>query len=82
MDKIIIYKEKDNAVAIMRPSSICLETYTIQQIAEKDVPPGKPFKIVNEDQIPWNWPQETWDIDNSLLTDGVGNQTNQFEEKK
>jgi hypothetical protein len=34
-------------VAIVVPSPEALETMTIEQIAAKDVPTGKPYKIVD-----------------------------------
>ena len=47
----IIYKT-DDGVAVIIPTPDALQTYTIQQIAEKDVPAGKPFKIVDVSEIP------------------------------
>ena len=50
MDKRIIYQTENNGVAIIIPA---LESgLTIEEIAAKDVPPGRPFQIVNEEDIP------------------------------
>ena len=48
--KRIIYKKDDGGVAIVIPAENC--DLTIDQIAAKDVPSGKPFTIVNVSEIP------------------------------
>ena len=61
MNKRIIYKTKENGVAIVTPFLDC--GLTIEQIAEKDVPKGTPYKIVDVSEIPadpifrnaWEW---------------------------
>lgn len=50
MDKRIIYPNDAGGVCIVIPAPDC--GLTIEQIAAKDVPPGKPFKIVNVSEIP------------------------------
>jgi hypothetical protein len=47
----IIYPT-DDGVAIIVPAPEALETMTIEEIAAKDVPAGKPFKIVDVSDIP------------------------------
>ena len=49
MDKRIIYPTNDSGVAIIIPAECGL---TIEEIAAKDVPAGKPYKIVNVADIP------------------------------
>lgn len=49
MDKRIIYPTDDGGVAIIVPADCNL---TIEQIAQKDVPAGKPYKIVDVSEIP------------------------------
>ena len=49
MNKRIIYPTDDGGVAILIPANCGL---TIEQIAAKDVPEGKPYKIVNVSEIP------------------------------
>ena len=61
MTQRIIYPTDDGGVAVIVPAAEC--GLTIQQIAEKDVPAGKPFKIVDVSDIPedrtfraaWEW---------------------------
>ena len=60
MNQRIIYKTDDGGVAVVVPADCGL---TIQQIAAKDVPTGKPYKIVDVSEIPsdrifrnaWEW---------------------------
>lgn len=76
----IIYKVESGGVAILIPSPECLEQYTIQQIAEKDVPEGLPYKIVDISDIPADRTfRDAWEIDESELTDGVGGSITSFE---
>jgi hypothetical protein len=50
--KRIIYKNQDNSVGIIVPSPEALQSMTIEQIAEKDVPTGLRYKIVDVSEIP------------------------------
>jgi len=52
MTKRFIYPTDDGGVAIVIPAPEALETMTIEEIAAKDVPAGKPFKIVDVADIP------------------------------
>ena len=49
MNKRIIYPTDDGGVAIIVPADCGL---SIEQIAAKDVPAGKPYKIVDVADIP------------------------------
>jgi hypothetical protein len=49
MNQRIIYPTDDGGVAIIIPADCGL---TIEEIATKDVPEGKPFKIVDVSDIP------------------------------
>jgi len=49
MNFCILYPREDG-VSIIFPASDC--GLTIEQIAEKDVPPGTPYKIVDISEIP------------------------------
>jgi hypothetical protein len=50
MNSRIIYPSDDGGVAIIIPAAEC--GLTIEEIAAKDVPAGKPFKIVDVSDIP------------------------------
>jgi hypothetical protein len=49
MNSRIIYQTDDGGVAVIIPADCGL---TIEQIAAKDVPAGKPYKIVDVADIP------------------------------
>ena len=49
------------------------EFFTIEEIALKDVPTGKKYKIVDDSEIPTNKNfRDAWVVDEADLTDGVG----------
>ena len=48
--KLVIYPNDDGGVSILTPAPEC--GLTIEEIAAKDVPAGKPFKIVDGADIP------------------------------
>lgn len=50
MNQRIIYPNDEGGVAVIIPAPNC--GLTIEQIAAKDVPQGKPFKIVDVTDIP------------------------------
>jgi len=50
MNSRIIYPTDDNGVAVIIPAAEC--GLSIEEIAAKDVPAGKPFKIVDVSDIP------------------------------
>ena len=50
MNQRIIYPTDDGGVAVLIPAPEC--GLTIEEIAAKDVPLGKPFKIVDVTDIP------------------------------
>jgi hypothetical protein len=52
MNQRIIYPTDDGGVAIIIPAPECLQKHTIEEIAAKDVPAGKPYKIVDVADIP------------------------------
>ena len=50
MNQRIIYTTDDGGVVVIIPTVEC--GLTIEEIAAKDVPAGKPFKIVDVSDIP------------------------------
>lgn len=50
MNQRVIYPTDDEGVSIIVPAPEC--GLTIEEIAAKDVPAGKPYKIVNVADIP------------------------------
>jgi hypothetical protein len=66
-------------MAIIIPTKEALNSYGIMAIAIKDVPAGKPFKIVNVSDIPSDRSErDAWTVDEADLTDGVGGESNEF----
>ena len=79
MTQVIIYKQDNGVVAIIRPTAEALALYGIKAIAQKDVPAGKPYKIIDASEIPTDRTQRNaWTVDDAALTDGVGAESNEF----
>ena len=80
MTQVIIYKQDNGIPAILVPTAEALETHSIMEVAIKDVPAGKPFKIIDASELAEldGIPQEAWEIDDADLTDGVGGDSNEF----
>jgi len=69
----IIYTQDNGVVAVIIPSPEALALYGIEAIAAKDVPTGKPYKIVDVSEIPTDRSERNaWTVDEADLTDGVG----------
>jgi hypothetical protein len=72
----IIYKTDEGGVAVIVPAD-CGKT--IEEIAIKDVPHGKRYKIVDAADIPTDRSErDAWTVDEADLTDGVGGESNEF----
>lgn len=81
MIKRIIYKSTDGVLAVLIPTDECLQTKTIEQIAQKDVPSGLAYKIVDADDIPADRTfRGAWTIADSELTDGTGGEHDMFDD--
>jgi hypothetical protein len=79
MNQRVIYTNDDGGVVILIPTPECLAQYSIEEIAAKDVPAGKPYKIVDVADIPSDRTfRSAWEVDPSILTDGVGADSNEF----
>lgn len=75
----IIYQTDEGGVAVIVPTPEALSQYDIVSIALKDVPAGKPFKIVDASDIPSDRTfRNAWEVDPADLTDGVGSESNTF----
>ncbi len=69
--KRIIYKNSNGGVSVIVPAP--QSEMTLAEIAAKDVPAGRPYKIVNASEIPTDrTDRDLWDVDEADLTDGVG----------
>lgn len=83
MNQRIIYQADEGGVAVIVPTPECLQEHTIEEIAAKDVPAGKPYKIVNVADVPSDRTfRNAWEVDPSTLTDGVGAESSEFPVKE
>ncbi len=79
MKQLIIYPNNEGGVAIVVPVD---NNLTIQEIAAKDVPQGKPYKIVNVTDIPTDRTfRNAWEAQIDT-PDGVGAESNEFAPKE
>lgn len=68
-NKRIIYLDDNNMVVILVPTDVM----SVENIAKKDVPTGKKYKIVDKSEIPTDKSfRNAWTVSESDLTDGVG----------
>ena len=80
MNQRIIYEKDDGGVVILIPTPECLLTHTIEEIAAKDVPAGKPYKIINVEDMPSDRTfRNAWEVQIDE-PDGVGAESNEFPE--
>ena len=80
MTERIIFENDEGGVSIIVPSPAALRTYTIQEIAAKDVPSGKHYAIVPTEEIPSDRTfRDAWEVDEAALVDGVGNASNKWD---
>ena len=83
MNQRIIYPNDEGGVSVIVPSPNCLKEHTIEEIAAKDVPAGKPYKIVSVDDIPSDRTfRNAWTVNETDLTDGVGAESNEFPQEQ
>jgi hypothetical protein len=81
MNQVVIFQNDEGGVSILHPTEEILKKHKIQAIAIKDVPAGKPFKIVDASVIPSDRTfRNAWTVEESILTDGVGGESNEFQE--
>jgi hypothetical protein len=67
----IIYRTTGGGVAIIIPAPDC--QMTVEEIAAKDVPTGRSYKIVDAADVPTDrTDRSNWTVDLADLTDGVG----------
>ena len=65
----IIYRQDNGSVAVIIPTG----ELSLEETAAKDVPSGRPYKIVDAADIPSDRTfRDAWEIDEAELTDGVG----------
>lgn len=72
--KAIIYRQRNGHIALLIPTQEGIDLFDLQYLAEKDVPTGCPFKIVDKSDIPSleSTVIESWVVNDVDLDDGVG----------
>ena len=81
MNPVIIYKQDNGVVAVIRPTAEALALYGVEAIAQKDVPAGTPYKIIDVSELPADRSQRNaWTVNDADLTAGVGAESNTFPE--
>ena len=79
MNQRIIYQTDESGVAVIIPTAEALTEHTIEEIADKDVPSGKAYKIVADTDIPSDRTfRSAWEVDVATLTDGTGSEHDMF----
>lgn len=67
----IIYTRKDGGLSVITPSRNW--GGSMEELAQKDVPTGLKYKIVEDSIIPTDRSfRDAWEVDEAELTDGVG----------
>ena len=67
----IIYRTEEGTVVVVSASQEW--TGTMEELAQKDVPTGLKYKIVEDSVIPSDRSfRNAWEVDEADLTDGVG----------
>lgn len=78
--KVIVYKQDSGQIVIVYPTPEALNLFGIDLIAQKDVPNGKPYKIIDIESVPEHREsRQLWDIPDEEFTDGFGAEWSTFE---
>lgn len=81
MNPRIIYQTDAGGVAVIIPAPEALSQYGIEAIARKDVPAGRPFAVVDASEVPSDRTERArWTVPLEALVDGIGSESNEFEE--
>lgn len=79
----IVFRNPDNSVGVITPTEEAVNAYGIHAIALKDVPAGAEFKIINTSDLPESRDfRNAWEWDTTVEPDGVGSESNVFEESE
>jgi hypothetical protein len=70
MSKVIVWLQDNGIVAVTFPAPNI--ELTLDEVAKKDLPTGKKYKIVDVSELPeHNEFRDAWTVDENDLTDGV-----------
>ena len=80
MLKKIVYCGDDGTLCILEPTPDAMRTHTIDSIAKKDVPAGKPYRIIDGSDIPTDRSvRNAWFVSEDDLTGGIGGVSCEFD---
>jgi len=71
MTEVVIYSQNDGVPAVLFPTANALQNKTIKEIADKGVPTGVSYWIVDSAELPEE-DQKSWELVNMPTPDGVG----------
>lgn len=75
----IVFQNLDGTIGVIHPTQEVLNKYTMKQIADKDVPAGLSYKIVEDTAIPSDRTfRGAWELPVDTVFDGVGANSNEF----
>ena len=74
MEKRILYQNDEGGISIIIPTAEWLESYTVEDLAQKDVPAGVNYWIVEVSEVPSDRTfRDAWELDTNIGTpDGQG----------
>ena len=76
----IVYQNEQGVVCVVHPTEEALESMSIQDIADKDVPKGILYALVEDNEIPTDRTfRDAWVLDESIVWVGVGKGNDQGE---
>jgi hypothetical protein len=75
--QVIIF-QNGSGVSVCVPAPDALARFGIDAIARKDVPAGRPYKIIDDSELPDRATRALWTVDVADLTDGVGSDSDEF----
>ncbi len=74
----IIYENK-GGVSVITPSPEALRSHSVEDIANKDVPAGKAYQIIEDTDLPSDRIfRNAWEVDVATLNSGLGAESNEF----
>lgn len=79
----VIYKNLDNTVAVIIPVQKVITVVGAKALAEKDVPQGLPYWVVEDNDVPQDRTQRSqWVMDTDKEPDGFGGESNEFTDEQ
>ncbi len=82
MYKLIVYEKEDGGIGILTPTFECFFAHSLDEIAAKDVPAGRPYIFVDPEDIPTDRTfRDAWEVQIDT-PDGVGAESNEFAPKE